>query len=81
MLSPYLLSIAALCVLGLAAFSRLPVLFWPEGSYGLSLLVAYWEDVAFGLIGTHDVDLAAEWAAQIIVIKDGKTMTEGGPLF
>lgn len=30
-------------------------------------------------IATHDVDLAAEWAAQVIIIKDGKTMAEGGP--
>ncbi|MHB1041549.1 MAG: ATP-binding cassette domain-containing protein [Eubacteriales bacterium] len=31
------------------------------------------------VIATHDVDLAAEWAAQVIIIKDGKTMAEGGP--
>ncbi|BAF59835.1 MAG: ATP-binding cassette domain-containing protein [Pelotomaculum sp.] len=29
------------------------------------------------VIATHDVDLAAEWAQQILVIKDGRTLAQG----
>lgn len=31
------------------------------------------------IIATHDVDLAAEWADKVIIIKDGKILAEGGP--
>ncbi|GAW29104.1 ATP-binding cassette domain-containing protein [Carboxydocella sp. ULO1] len=31
------------------------------------------------VIATHDVDLAAEWADQLIVIKDGTCLAQGGP--
>lgn len=31
------------------------------------------------VIATHDVDLAAEWADQVIVIKDGRCLAQGGP--
>ncbi len=31
------------------------------------------------LVATHDMDLAAEWADHVIIIKDGQTMAEGGP--
>jgi len=30
------------------------------------------------VIATHDVDLAAEWAEQVLVIKDGRTLAQGG---
>jgi len=30
------------------------------------------------LIATHDVDMAAEWATSIIVIKDGRVLAQGG---
>lgn len=29
------------------------------------------------VIATHDVDLAAEWAEQVLVIKDGRTLAQG----
>lgn len=29
------------------------------------------------IIATHDVDLAAEWAEQVLVIKDGRTLAQG----
>lgn len=31
------------------------------------------------VIATHDVDFAAEWADRVIIIKDGKTLAQGGP--
>lgn len=31
------------------------------------------------VIATHDVDLAAQWAQQVLVIKDGKTLAQGTP--
>lgn len=31
------------------------------------------------LVATHDMDLAAEWADHVIIIKDGQTLAEGGP--
>lgn len=31
------------------------------------------------IIATHDVDLAAEWADQVIIMKDGKIIAEGEP--
>lgn len=31
------------------------------------------------LVATHDMDLAAEWADHVIIIKDGLTLAEGGP--
>jgi len=31
------------------------------------------------IIATHDVDLAVEWADQVIIIKDGKIIAEGEP--
>jgi len=31
------------------------------------------------IIATHDVDLVAEWADQVIIIKDGKIIAEGEP--
>lgn len=30
------------------------------------------------IIATHDVDLAAEWADQVIIVKDGRTLAQGG---
>ncbi len=30
------------------------------------------------IIATHDVDFAAEWADRIIILKDGKTLAQGG---
>jgi cobalt/nickel transport system ATP-binding protein len=31
------------------------------------------------LVATHDMDLAAEWADHVIIVRDGRTMAEGGP--
>lgn len=31
------------------------------------------------LVATHDMDLAAEWADHVIIIKNGQTLAEGGP--
>lgn len=30
------------------------------------------------IIATHDVDLAAEWAQKVVIIKDGRTLAQGG---
>jgi cobalt/nickel transport system ATP-binding protein len=30
------------------------------------------------IVATHDVDLAAEWAEQVVVIKNGRTLAQGG---
>ena len=30
------------------------------------------------LLATHDIDLAAEWADSVIIIKDGRTLAQGG---
>lgn len=30
------------------------------------------------IIATHDVDFAAEWADRVIIVKDGRTMAQGG---
>ncbi len=30
------------------------------------------------VIATHDVDFAAEWADRVIIVKDGKTLAQGG---
>ncbi|MCL6612279.1 MAG: ATP-binding cassette domain-containing protein [Peptococcaceae bacterium] len=31
------------------------------------------------VIATHDVDFAAEWADRVVIVKDGKTLAQGGP--
>lgn len=44
----------------------------------MEILAGFYERGKTILLATHDMDLAAEWADRIIVIKSGRTLAEGG---